>query len=115
MYHTNHPLVNDDVKKWFEKFSPSFNEKPLNTNSHIRLAAVQTRVSESSGIDDTLIKETLRSKDDEKNPVCRSVTGSGGAFTFGSVIMTLSGKPFLQITAGSPDDSEYKRVDFTNK
>lgn len=114
VYHTNHPLVNDDVKPWFEKFSPSSTEK-LNTNSHIRLAAVQTRVSERSSIDDTLIKETLRSKDDAKNPVCRSVTSSGGAFTFGSVIMTLSGKPYLQITAGSPDDSEYKRVDFTSK
>jgi predicted choloylglycine hydrolase len=114
VYHTNHPLVNDDVKAWFKKFSPSSSEKP-NTNSHIRLAAVQTRVSERSNIDDTLIKETLRSKDDAKNPVCRSTSSGGGVFTFGSVIMTLSGKPYLQITAGSPDESEYKRVDFTNK
>jgi isopenicillin-N N-acyltransferase like protein len=115
VYHTNHPLVNDDVKAWFKEFSPSLNERVLNTNSHIRLAAVQTRISQRNDINDMLIKETLRSKDDAKNPVCRSVTGGGGVFTFGSVIMTLSGKPFLQITSGSPDDSAYKRVDFSNK
>jgi hypothetical protein len=89
-------------------------DKPVNSNSYIRLASVQSRVSQATTIDDLLIKETLRSKDDSKNPVCRSVDrkGGSGGFTFGSVIMTLTGNPYLQVTAGPPDESEYKRIGF---
>ncbi len=115
VYHTNHPIVNDDVKPWFEKYNPTRDVKPVNSNSSIRLASVKSRVSEKPVIEDNLIKETLRSKDDKNNPVCRSVNSLSGVFTFGSVIMTLTGKPYLQVTAGSPDESEYKRMDFTVK
>ena len=115
VYHTNHPLVNDDLKPWFKKYDPTIKEeeKPVNSNSFVRLAAVQRRVVPNGAITDANIKEALRSKDDEKYPVC--VTPNQWGMTFGSVIMTLSGKPFLQITSGPPDESEYKRVDFSEK
>lgn len=115
VYHTNHPIVNDDVKSWFEKYSPKADVKPLQSNSYIRLASVQKRIGEATHIEDSLIKETLRSKDDAKNPVCVSLSLGRGGFTFGSVIMTLTGTPFLQVTAGSPDASEYKRMEFSKK
>lgn len=115
VYHTNHPIVNDDVKPWFEKYSPKAEVKPVNSNSYIRLASVQKRIAEAARIEDSLIKETLRSKDDAKNPVCVSINLGRGGFTFGSVIMTLTGTPFLQITSGSPDASEYKKLYFTQK
>lgn len=115
VYHTNHPLVNDDVKDWFKKYDPTLKEeeKPVKSNSFVRLAAVQRRVTPSGTITDANIKEALRSKDDEKYPVC--VTPNQWGMTFGSVIMTLSGKPFMQITSGPPDESEYKRINFTGK
>ena len=115
IYHTNHPLANDDVKDWFKKYDPS-NKDAIDqdkSNSHIRLTAVQRRVKDASGVDDILIKETLRSKDDKDNPVCRAP--KNGGFTFGSVIMTLTGVPFLQVTAGPPDESEYKKIYFISK
>ncbi len=112
IYHTNHPLVNNDVKEWFKKYDPSLAEKPRESNSAIRLIAVQNRIAENPAVDEVLIKEALRSKDDSNNPVCRAP--KNGGFTFGSVIMTLSGKPFLQVTAGPPDESAYKRFDFSN-
>jgi hypothetical protein len=115
LYHTNHPLVNDDVKSWFVEYDPTLSEKPSSFNSYIRLESVEKRISRNNRIDDDLIKETLRSKDDLNNPVCRSFNSGGGGFTFGSVIMTLTGQPYLQITAGSPDESEYKKFDFTRK
>ncbi len=87
--------------------------KPVGSNSYVRLASVTSRISEKQNIEDGLIKETLRSKDDKNNPVCRSINGGSGGFTFVSVIMSLTGKPYLQVTAGSPDESEYKRFDFT--
>jgi hypothetical protein len=40
--------------------------------------------------------------------------GKGG-FTFASVIMTLTGVPYLQISSGPPDESEYKKVAFSKK
>jgi isopenicillin-N N-acyltransferase like protein len=115
VYHTNHPIVNEDVKTQYENENPALKVKPLDSNSFIRLSSVVKRVSDNQSIDDTLIKETLRSKDDLNNPVCRSFKSGGGGFTFGSVIMTLTGQPSLQITAGSPDESEYKKLDFTKK
>ncbi|MFT3681631.1 MAG: C45 family autoproteolytic acyltransferase/hydrolase [Ferruginibacter sp.] len=113
VYHTNHPLVNDDVKEWFSTFDPGIKDAvdAARSNSHIRLAAVQRRVAATVTVDDVLLKNTLRSKDDVYNPVCRSATGGG--FTFASVIMTLGDKPFMQVTAGPPDESEYTRVDFS--
>jgi hypothetical protein len=115
IYHTNHPLANDDVKDWFKKYDPTSKDAvdPGKSNSHIRLTAVQKRVKEAASVDDILIKETLRSKDDIDNPVCRAP--KNGGFTFGSVIMTLTGVPFLQVTAGPPDESEYKKIEFLSK
>jgi isopenicillin-N N-acyltransferase like protein len=115
IYHTNHPLANDDVKDWFKKYDPTNKEAidPGKSNSHIRLTAVQKRVKDAASINDIIIKEALRSKDDQDNPVCRAP--KNGGFTFVSVIMTLSGVPFLQVTAGPPDESEYKKVEFMSQ
>jgi isopenicillin-N N-acyltransferase like protein len=115
VWHTNHPLVNDDVKEWFHKYDPNLKEeeKPITSNSFVRLAAVQRHVASTGVITDANIMEALRSKDDAKYPVC--VTPNQWGLTFGSVIMTLTGKPFMQITAGPPDESEYKRVEFSEK
>jgi CubicO group peptidase (beta-lactamase class C family) len=113
VYHTNHPIVNNDIKAWYKAFDPTASQLPITKNSYVRLAAVQKRIASATPIQDALIKETLRSHDDPQNPVCRSFGSWGG--TFGSVVMTLTGKPSLQITAGPPDESEYKLVTFTGK
>ena len=36
-------------------------------------------------------------------------------FTFASVIMTLTGNPYMQITAGPPDELEYKKIGFSKR
>lgn len=114
IYHTNHPLANDDVKDWFKKFDPKSIDAidPGKSNSHIRLTAVQKRVKDASSVNDVIIKDALRSKDDKDNPVCRQP--KNGGFTFGSVIMTLTGEPYLQVTAGPPDESDYKKITFSS-
>lgn len=115
VYHTNHPIVNDDIKTWYEEYNPNLEEKPVGSNSFIRLASVENRISKKPTINDYLIKETLRSKDDLNNPVCRTINSGGGGFTFASVIMTLTGNPYMQITNGSPDKSEYEKIEFSIK
>lgn len=114
IYHTNHPLANDDVKEWFKKYDPTSATAAnlQNDNSYIRLTAVKNRVKENTTVNDVIIKDALRSKDDKDNPVCRAP--KNGGFTFGSVIMTLTGTPNLQVTAGPPDESEYRKVWFTS-
>jgi len=115
VYHTNHPIVNNDLKDWFKAYNPNLEDAllPKTSNSYIRLEAVKKRMIENPQISDEIIKSALRSKDNDKHPVCRNNNGYG--FTFASVIMTLTGTPYLQITAGPPDESEYKRIGFSKK
>ena len=113
VYHTNHPMVNDDIKPWFEKFNPKSESKPTQFNSYYRFQAVEKRIAKATNFDENLIMGTLRSKDDADNPVCRSNSSDGGGFTFASTIMKMADKPYMLITAGPPDQSEYKRFDFS--
>ncbi|MBK7477209.1 MAG: hypothetical protein IPI11_14850 [Haliscomenobacter sp.] len=105
VYHTNHPMANDDLKDWYKS--------PEKGNSAIRLASVVDRIATLPIIEDKDIKDALRAKDDPNNPVCRAFNRWGG--TFGSVVMTLTGNPKLEITAGPPDESEYKEVRFSSE
>jgi hypothetical protein len=115
--HTNHPMVNDDLKPWFEAFNPNLNEaeKPTDSNSYLRFQAVASRVADQDSVSGELLKAALRSKDDPANPVCRTNLHNGGIFTFASVLMIVSGKPSLQILAGPSDESEYQRFDFEKR
>ncbi|WP_067037630.1 C45 family autoproteolytic acyltransferase/hydolase [Allomuricauda sp. CP2A] len=111
VYHTNHPLVNDDVKPWFAQFAPNVqvNKK---TNSHYRYDALDNRLSDAANVNDQFLISVLISKDNKDNPVCRANNGRGG-FTFSSVVMTLdAGNPVLKITAGPPDESEFRSFNF---
>ncbi|WP_223033413.1 C45 family autoproteolytic acyltransferase/hydolase [Hanstruepera marina] len=117
VYHTNHPIVNTDTKAWYEKHKPTDDnvEKLQNTNSYLRLAALETRMVANPIVSQDIIMDALRSKDNPENPVCRNNKGDGSGFTFASVIMTLTGNLNFQITAGPPDESEYKSVTFSSK
>ena len=114
VYHTNHPLVNGDVKPWYAAQDPSrpASPPPAPDNSRIRLQAVERRIAADGAIDTDLIKDALRSRDDEDNPVCRTRRDDKPSFTFASVVMTLSDDPRLEVVAGPPDEGEYALFDF---
>jgi predicted choloylglycine hydrolase len=117
VYHTNHPVVNDDLKPWFAAYDPSLEDdlKPNNTSTYLRFSAVESRLATSPEISDVLIKEALRSKDNRMYPVCRSHTEDGRVFTFASVVMTISMKPNMQVLAGPPDETEYETFEFSTE
>lgn len=116
VFHTNHPVVNDDVKPWYQDYYKKYiSGDTQNFNSEVRFAALKRRANEAKKKDDLFIKTTLRSKDDNKNPVCRTHLPDKHGFTFASVIMTLSAKPMMQVTAGPPDESEYQTFAFKKK
>lgn len=113
VYHTNHPLVNDNVKPWFKKYAPNKpKDSVIQTNSHYRFVTLEKRLANTENISDQTIIETLSSKENKQNPVCRTNSGGNGLFTFSSVIMTLSNSPVLKITAGPPDESDYQTFNF---
>jgi len=114
VYHTNHPLANDDLKPWHEKQIKAMTLEEKNKgDSEVRLNSLETRLRKpASAINEQVIKETLQSKDSMDHPVCRSVAAGGGWFSFGSTIMTLSDKPFFQVTMGPPDSNKFLRLEF---
>ena len=114
VYHTNHPLANDNLKPWWEKRTKQMTpEEHRYDNSSVRFTSLERRLTKGGNeISEQKIKETLRSRDSEWNPVCRSLKSGGAIFTFGSTIMTLSGHPSLRVTCGPPDVSEYVLYSF---
>ena len=114
VYHTNHPLVNDDIKPWFKSYNPKFIEDSslLKTDSHKRFAALKHRMAIPKKITSNTLVKALRSKDDEKSPICKPNNKDGRGFTFASVVMILSDNPYLKITSGPPNESGYMIVDF---
>ena len=111
VYHTNHSLANHDVKPWMQDYHQRMlagNGSP--TNSQTRYAALEKRLF-TSGSHPTpeVIKNTLRSKDHERFPVCVAYDPKAVAFTFSSVLFTLGPKPSVQVTHGSPDQSDYQQ------
>jgi hypothetical protein len=116
VYHTNHPLANEDLKPWhLNRIQAQIVEQISAGNSATRLASIQNRLQRpASTIDDEVIKEALRSKDSERHPICRTLKEGTGSFTFGATIMTLSGTPSLQVTMGPPDANQFVRLEFSN-
>ncbi len=117
VYHTNHAIVNDALKPWWAARLRKLTSDELRiTNSYVRLAALEARLSkEALAIDESVIKETLRSKDSKEHPVCRPLGSGSTAYTFGSTLMTLSDHPSLQVTVGPPDVNEYILFSFQSQ
>lgn len=110
VFHTNHPLVNSDIKPWYrESQKEILTGKAKNVNSVDRYNALKIRLDKPiDQITSNVIKAALRSRDDKNNPVCRAYNESSWAFTFSSVVYTLTGKRSVQVTYGPPNASEYK-------
>jgi isopenicillin-N N-acyltransferase like protein len=116
VYHTNHALINHDVKPWYQDYhSAVMAGNTGNLNSETRFRALEKRLAiPADEISQEIIKSALRSKDSELHPICRSYKEGGNVFTFGSVIYTLTGRRSVQVTKGSPDIAGYKEYLFSN-
>jgi hypothetical protein len=115
VYHTNHPISNDDIKPWHKEKLAKVLSGEMVASTSTRFAALKNRLDPSKpDFSDRTIKETLRSKDSEKFPVCIAYQSDKNGFTISSVIYTLGKKSTVQITNGSPDLSEYVLHKFTS-
>ena len=89
-------------------------QNPAFTNWFLnRFEAVEKRIANNMELSETSIIETLKSKDNENNPVCRPNLRNGYGFTFASIIMILSDRPYVRLTAGPPDESEFQTFEFS--
>ncbi|MDX5483232.1 MAG: C45 family autoproteolytic acyltransferase/hydrolase [Hymenobacteraceae bacterium] len=111
VYHTNHSLANHDVKPWMQEYHQRMLAGTgTQTNSQTRYAALERRLAAPGmHLSPELIKTTLRSKDHERFPVCVAYDPKAVAFTFSSVVFTLGPRPSVQVTHGSPDQSDYQQ------
>ena len=116
VYHTNHPLVNDDYNPKYIDTMKVFGENAVVTrggNSYVRFNALKKRLTAKSQTDRVaLIKATLSSRDSERHPICRPFTNNQSGFTFGSTIMVLSEKPEFYVSFGPPDINPYQLFKF---
>ena len=105
VYHTNHPLINDDILR-----------KTDYPSTYARLKSLENRLSSIPDADRLdFIKSILSSHDSEKYPICRPFKDNLTAFTFGSTIMDLSKKPVFHVAPGPPDVTPYNVYKFSER
>jgi isopenicillin-N N-acyltransferase-like protein len=108
VWHTNHPLKNDDVHPWYREMLEAGQSYTFLDNSRARLAALEARLrSELRGSRFEQFTEILSSRDDTRHPICSSREADTfyaevGLFTFASTVMVLSDAPELHVTFGPP-------------
>jgi hypothetical protein len=109
VYHTNHPLTNDNVDAEFlaqvRRVDP---EGKAIDSTGARFQALESKLKgREGGLDLSLITGILRSRDSEQFPICVPLKSGSSAFTFGSTIMRLAPEPVLHVCAGPPDVNPY--------
>jgi len=102
VYHTNHPLVNDDqslYRELLERFPPA--AKPRQpTNSEVRFEFLARNLNNASArVDVPAIKSLLASSE---VPICFNGRNPDDLFTFGCLIMELAPEPILHLSPGPP-------------
>lgn len=115
VFHTNHPVANDDLKPWHRAMRQLMSPAQwASSNSPTRFASIEKRLQRPpAAIDEDAIKAALRSQDSARHPICRSLAAGAASYTFGATIMTLSGRPSLQVTMGPPDVNAFVRLEFS--
>ena len=103
LWHTNHPLANDDL------IFPPPPRRP--SSSHARLDYLAHRLSDPGlDVDADACGRILSS---HEGPVCvHHGHRAGGMYTFASAILLLGSPPAVHLTMGPPCDHEYRRYTF---
>jgi isopenicillin-N N-acyltransferase-like protein len=118
VYHTNHPLVNDDLWldiKTIERMAPELRErfKKGILNSETRLQALKTRLDDlAKPVTIERAKSILRSHDSPEFPVCRHGKPGEGDITTYSMIMVLKPSPEIHVAPGPPCKTEFTTYKF---
>ncbi len=113
VWHTNHPLVNDDYTARYRLQKEKNEVSPKEENTRARLACLEQRLGKKAA-DLDLIKSTLAARDSDAYPVSRAL-GKQYAFTFAATIMVLSAEPEFHVAPGPPHLTAYQRLAFSKR
>ncbi len=106
VYHTNHPLVNDDQSMYREMKLPPYK------NSEIRFNSLRSQLKDTSKkVNVETIKSILGSHDHSEHPICRHKK-PGRGMTIAGLIMVLSSSPEIYVAPGPPCSTEFKIYKF---
>ena len=117
LYHTNHPLVSDDLVTGTESAQePSSDENLIvstPTNSQVRFESLERRLQDNTEpVTVEIVKSILGAHDSNEHPVCRHKIPGGGAMTLGCQIMSLSSPPVLHVAPGPGCSTEFRALTF---
>jgi len=112
VYHTNHPLANDDqgiYRGILEKIPPE--KKPKGrSNSEVRQEFLEERLKDTSTeVTVDTIKSILGSRE---VPICFENREGSQGFTFGCLIMEMSSPPLLHLSPGPPCSTPFQTFRF---
>ena len=112
VYHTNHPLANDDqsiYRKILEQTPPEKRPKGR-SNSEVRQDFMAARLKDTSKrVTVDTIKSILGSRE---IPICFENTEGSRGFTFGCLIMELASQPALHLSPGPPCSTPFQTFTF---
>jgi isopenicillin-N N-acyltransferase-like protein len=112
VYHTNHPLANDDqgiYQRILEKIPPKKRPKGW-SNSEVRQDFLAEHLKDTSTtITVDTIKSILGSRD---VPICFENKEGSQGFTFGCLIMELASPPVLHLSPGPPCSTPFQTIRF---
>ena len=118
VYHTNHPLINDDLDLTPEKIGQLPQE--LQTwvaravvNTETRCNSLEARLKDrTEPLSVAEIKKVLSTHDTLDDPVCRHKRDDQNGMTNFSFIMELEQEPCLHIASGPPCMTEFRTFNF---
>ncbi len=118
VYHTNHPLENDDLDltpENIKKLSPELQTwvARAQQNTGVRFDSVEKRMKNlSAPLTVEKVKEILSSHDTPDDPVCRHRRDDQNGMTNFSMVMELGKDPRFHIASGPPCSTEFKVFNF---
>lgn len=116
VYHTNHPLTNDDYSESYYRWLASNNSgEKVKANTKTRFESLERSFNGYADVIDVdAFQATLKLRDSDKFPVCRPYRNERLSFTFGSTIMIFSEESELRLAIGPPDKTDYVTYTFSS-
>jgi isopenicillin-N N-acyltransferase like protein len=113
VWHTNHPLSNDDYTPYYRELIDKNASLKTQGNSAVRLHSLQRNLTaKASNGHLELIRTALAATDSVEHPVCVHYKNRTDSFTFASTIMVLSDKPEFRVSPGPADVYPYQTHSF---
>ena len=118
VYHTNHPIDNDDLDLTAEKvnlLSPELQTYVARAqqNTDMRFDSIEKRMKNlETPVTVEKAKEILSSHDTQDDPVCRHKRDDQNGMTNFSMVMELQENPRFHIASGPPCMTEFREFNF---